>query len=74
MTFNVVDHLLYPIGANLVIFDSIRARLPFEVEETVVRGCLLPWSIGIRLSIRGDSQIHNLLDYPVIVALFYNEL
>jgi hypothetical protein len=73
MSLYVIDQLLQAISANLVIFHTVRGRLPLEIEETVVVWGLFPEGIITETEVI-DSEAHNFLDNLVIISFSNNEL
>jgi hypothetical protein len=73
MSLYVIDQLLQTISANLVIFHTVRSRLPLEIEETVVVWCLFPERIIAETKVI-DPEAHYFLDNLVIISFSDNEL
>ena len=72
MTFYMVHKLLQSISTNLIVFEAVGGRLPLEVEEGVVAWGLLPENVFGHIEVR-DAQIHDFLDYLVVVTLSDDE-
>ena len=68
----MVHKLLQPIGTYLIVFETVGGWLPLEVEQGVVAWRLLPERVIRHIEV-GNAQVHDFLDYPVVVTLSDDE-
>ncbi len=69
----MINELFQTVSANLIIFHTVRSRLPLEIEKTVIVWCLFPECVVTETKVI-NPETHDFLYNLVIVSFSNDEL